>query len=175
MHCLGTHFPSMAYYSLLQSTVAGRKVGLHRRLSIYSCLAHAPAASWGSTRYTGSSKPTIWALMMWLTVTSLISWGGVVLPLAAGGYMLINSHCCVYLYPAPRPGPTAPGCTVTCHVTKCQACYYSKEVQACPENCQYSCGEDLGRRCFRRWSSCVKRGLKKRVSLYWMHVLWTRI
>ena len=49
-------------------------------------------------------------------------------------------------------------------MTQCRACYYSKEVTACPD-CDYSCGEDPGHRCLRRWSRCVKRGLKKRVRL----------
>ena len=64
----------------------------------------------------------------------------------------------------PRPGSTTPACTGTCHATKCRACYYSQEVHACPRSCSYSCGEDPGPRCFKKWSQCVKNGLRKMVS-----------
>ena len=57
-----------------------------------------------------------------------------------------------------------PACTGTCHVTKCRACYFSREVHTCPRSCRYGCGENPGRRCFKEWSKCVKNGLGKMVS-----------
>ena len=41
----------------------------------------------------------------------------------------------------------------------------SKEVQACPEDCEYS-GEDPGHRCFRRWSSKNKNLMPHMYCMY---------
>ena len=65
-----------------------------------------------------------------------------------------------FLYPRPG-GSTASTCTGTCNVTNCKACYYSKTVQTCPKHCMYGCGENPSPRCLKRWSQCVKKGLKK--------------
>lgn len=61
----------------------------------------------------------------------------------------------VYIY---SPGPREiPGCTGSCQLTHCPACYFSVNRRPLPGSCR-TCGTPVStQHCLRKWAYCVGR------------------
>ena len=62
------------------------------------------------------------------------------------------------------PGPREfPGCTGTCQLTYCRACYFAPEPLPRPGSCTQCDRMDYqsDTRCFRRWSKCIRKAHRK--------------
>ena len=70
--------------------------------------------------------------------------------------VILNLMCIILITCSPGPREI-PGCTGSCQVTYCPACYFSKKPRPLPGSCR-TCGAPVsGRHCLKKWAYCVGR------------------